>query len=143
MAWATFEDVVARWIGSDMPPQHDEATVNTLIADAEAIILSEYPGLQDRIDAETVPVELVIFVVCQMVIRTLRNPENLTYWQQQTGPFGQGKNFSTDSLGIYMTDKEVGLLAPRRKGKAFEVDLGWNTPAPQWAVDEIWTDTNR
>ena len=141
MAWATFADVVARWIGSDIPHHHDEATVNTLIADAEAIILSEYPGLQDRIDSSTVPVELVKFVVCQMVIRTLRNPENLTYWQQQTGPFGQGKNFSTDSLGIYMTDKEVGLLAPRRKGKAFEVDLAWNTPAPQWAVDEIWTDT--
>jgi hypothetical protein len=143
MAWATYEDVVARWIGSEIPAQHDEATVETLIADAEAIILSEYPALQDRIDDEAIAIELVVFVVCQMVIRTLRNPENLTYWQQQTGPFGQGKNFSSDSLGIYMTDKEVGLLAPRRKGKAFEVDLGWNTPAPQWAVDEIWTDTTR
>lgn len=141
MAWATYEDVVARWIGSEIPAQHDEATVETLITDAEAIILSEYPALQTRIDDEAIAIELVKFVVCQMVIRTLRNPENLTYWQQQTGPFGQGKNFSSDSLGIFMTDKEVSLLAPRRKGKAFEVDLGWNTPAPQWAVDEIWTDT--
>lgn len=142
MAWATFDDVRARWVGSPFPATHDEALVTTLIADAEAIILSEYPGIQARITSGDVASELVVFTVCQMVIRTLRNPENLTYWQQQTGPFGQGKNFAPESLGIYLTDKEIGLLAPRKSGKAFEVDLGWNTPVPSWAVDEIWTDVN-
>jgi len=46
MPWTTFEDVTARWVGSNAPT--DEALVDALIADAEAVILSEFPKIQDR-----------------------------------------------------------------------------------------------
>jgi hypothetical protein len=120
MTWATFQDVTDRWVGQNEPS--DEDVVNALIMDAEAVILAEYPGIQGRIDAGTLPLALVTMVVCRMVSRVLRNPENLTYWQQQTGPFGQSRNFGTAS-DIWLTGEEEEMLAPKRKGKAFEVNL--------------------
>lgn len=121
MAWATYADVTDRWVGPGEP--NDEDLVNALIADAEAVILSEYPQIQDRIDAETLPIGVVTMVVVRMVSRVLRNPENLTYWQQNTGPFGQGKNYGSDNADIWLSLDEKNMLAPKSRGKAFSIDL--------------------
>lgn len=123
MAWASFNDVVDRWVGPSTPT--DEDLVTALIADAEAVILSEYPKIQERIDASTLPLQVVTMVVCRMVSRVLRNPENLSYWQQQTGPFGQGRTYG-DDRDIWLTGDEIKLLAPKKRGKAFELDLAPN-----------------
>lgn len=122
--WATFGDVTNRWVGQNAPT--DEDIVNALILDAEAVILSEYPAIQDRIDAETLNLDVVTMVVCRMVSRVLRNPENLTYWQQQTGPYGQSRNFGTEGSDIWLTEEEKEMLAPKKRGKAFEFDLAPN-----------------
>lgn len=124
MAWATFTDVTSRWVGSDTPT--DEALVAALIADAEAVILSEYPRIQERIDAGSLPLPVVVMVIVRMVSRVLRNPEGLTYVQQTTGPFGQAKNYGATAADIWLTSDEEEMLAPKRKGKAFEVDLAPN-----------------
>lgn len=136
MAWATFEDVVTRWVGAGEPT--DEALVEAIIADAEQVILAQYPAIQDRIDAETLPLERVTFVVTQMVSRVLRNPEGLSSWQQQTGPFGQSRVFGTENVGIYLTDNELKMLSPNRKGKAFEVNLAPNMTSGTEAG--VWVD---
>lgn len=120
MAWATFADVTDRWVGSSAPT--DEQLVEALIGDAEAVILSEFPAIQTRIDAGTLPLRLVTLVVCAMVSRVLRNPENLTYWQQQTGPFGQARNYGSSVTGLNMTDDEEEMLAPKKRGKAYEIN---------------------
>ncbi len=120
MAWANFADVTDRWVGSNTPT--DEALVESLISDAEAVILAAYPKIQDRIDAETLSLRVVTLVVVRMVHRVLRNPENLSYWQQQTGPFGQARNFG-GGVDIWMTEDEKTLLAPQSRGKAYQVDL--------------------
>lgn len=121
MSWTSFADVTDRWVGSGVPT--DEALVDSLIADAEAVILSEYPKIQDRIDAETLPLAVVKMVVVRMVTRVLRNPEGLTYWQQTTGPFGQARNYGNSAQDIWLSSEEKELLAPKSRGKAFEVDL--------------------
>jgi hypothetical protein len=132
MAWASYADVTDRWVGTGAPV--DEDMVNVLIEDAETIILSQYPKIQDRIDAGTLAAQVVKMVVVRQVIRVLRNPENLSYWQQQTGPFGQGRTFGKDS-DIWLTDDELELLAPKRLDKAFSIDLGAN--AHSW-VPYAW-----
>ncbi|HLP97659.1 MAG TPA: hypothetical protein VK149_04360 [Sideroxyarcus sp.] len=124
MTWATPADVEARWVGSSIPADSD--VVEALISDAEAIVLSEYPGIQARIDDASLAQAVVVMVVCRMVMRVLRNPEALTYWQQNTGPFGQGKNYGSGNADIWMSSEEVELLAPKRRGKAFSVDLAPN-----------------
>lgn len=120
MTWATFHDVTDRWVGQNEPTDEDQ--VAALIQDAEAVILAEFPKIQDRIDAATLPLAVVTMVVVRMVSRVLRNPENLTYWQQQTGPFGQSRNFG-GGTDIWLTNEERDLLAPKTRGKAFQVDL--------------------
>lgn len=124
MTWTTFEDVSTRWVGSGVPTDTD--LVEALIADAEAVVLAEYPLIQDRIDADTLPLATVKMVVTRMVTRVLRNPEGLSYSQQTTGPFSQAKNYSGGSADIWLTADEINMLAPKRKGKAFEVDLAPN-----------------
>lgn len=138
MTWTTFSDVTDRWVGNDAPT--DETLVESLIADAEAVVLAEYPAIQARIDAGTLPLNLVKMVVVRMVSRVLRNPENLTYWQQQTGPFGQARNFGTGNVDIFLNDDEKNLLAPKTRGKAYQVDL-----APGAGVSEPfqWFETEQ
>lgn len=130
MTWTSFSDVTDRWVGTNVPD--DGALVGVLIGDAEAVILSEFPKIQDRIDAGTLPLQVVKMVVVRMVSRVLRNPENLTYWQQQTGPFGQARNFGSGNVDIWLSDDERELLSPKKRGKAFEVDL-----APYATITEV------
>ena len=135
MSWATPQDIIDRWVGNDVPT--DTALMTALIADAESVILSEYPGIQTRIDDLELPLNTVTMVVVRMVTRLLRNPENLTYWQQQTGPFGQARNYGTGNGDIWMTDNELSMLAPKRRGKAYEVDQGY-VSAELLSDDLIW-----
>jgi len=135
--WATPANVIARWVGDNPPEDTDQ--IQLLIDDAEAVILSEYPSIQARIDSNKLSESVVTLVVTRMVIRLLRNPENLTYWQQQTGPFGQARNFS-ETKDIWLTADESNMLAPNRKGNAYEVNVGVNAISPS-ANDMIWIDS--
>lgn len=119
MTWANFTDVTSRWVGNDVPT--DEELVTALIADAETVILSVYPRIQERIDADTLSLDTLKLVVIRMVSRVLRNPENVSYIQQSTGPFSQGKNYGTVSSDIWLSSEERTMLAPSSRGKAFSL----------------------
>lgn len=134
MSWATPQDILDRWVGSDLPTDLD--LVQALINDAEAVILAEYPKIQDRIDDDELSIATVVMVASRMVSRLLRNPEGLTYWQQTTGPFGQARNFGTGNSDIWLTENEISLLAPKSRGKAFEVNQG--VDAVGGSVDYVW-----
>jgi hypothetical protein len=134
MSWTTPQDIQDRWVGNDVPT--DTELVQALINDAEAVILSEFPKIQDRIDDEELSLSVVVLVVSRMVSRLLRNPENLTYWQQQTGPFGQARNFGAGNADIWLSDQELTLLSPNKRGKAFEVNQGYNAVSPS-VVDDF------
>jgi len=132
--WTTFADVVNRWVGPGAPT--NQSQVETLIEDAEQVVLSEFPKIQDRIDSGALPIERVVMVVVQMVTRFLRNPEGLSNVQQTTGPFSQSRSFADRSSGLMLTDSELKLLQPAR-GKAFEINLGVNAVAPS---DSFWVE---
>jgi hypothetical protein len=145
MSWATPQDIKDRWVGNDEPT--DDNLLEALIADAESVIIAEFPRIQERIDDEELPLTVVVMVVSRMVSRLLRNPDNLTYWQQSTGPFGQARNFGNNNADIWLTDNELGLLSPSVKGKSYSVDVGpykispsswpWKNPG---VVDPIWEE---
>ena len=124
MSWTTPQNVLDRWIGPGAPD--DEDLIQALIEDAEVVILSKYPLIQERIDDDRLPLASVILVVVRMVTRQLRNPEGLTYWQQTTGPFGQARNYGNAAQGIWLTDEEEEMLSPKARGKAFEINLAPN-----------------
>jgi hypothetical protein len=121
MSWTSPQDITDRWVGGGTPTDAD--LMQALINDAEAIILSEYPRIQDRIDDSSLPLGMLKLVVSRMVSRVLRNPDMVSYWQQQTGPFGQARNFG-ENVDIWMNDQEKDMLAPKKRGKAFSTNLG-------------------
>lgn len=125
MSWVSPQDILDRWVGGGAPT--DEDLIQALINDAEAVVLAEYPKIQDRVTAGTLSITTIHMVVSRMVMRVLRNPEGLSYWQQNTGPFGQGKSYGSGSAtDIWLSPEEKAFLAPKKKGKAFEIDLGVN-----------------
>jgi hypothetical protein len=135
MSWTSPQDVLDRWVGNDKPT--DEDLIQALIDDAETIILSEYPGIQARIDDESLSIAVVKMVVARMTTRILRNPENLTYWQQNTGPFGQSRGYGAgNSNDIWLSDNELTLLAPKSRGKAYEINQGIDAQSPE-VIDEF------
>jgi hypothetical protein len=136
--WTSFTDVTSRWIGNDVPT--DETLVETLLGDAEQIVLATYPGIQARIDADTLPVERVVMVVVAMVTRLLRNPEFVRTVQETVGAFSQSRTFLGNDSGLFLTDSEVAILRPDTRGKAFEVDLGYDAGSP---ADLVWIDVPR
>jgi len=136
MSWTSPQDILDRWVGGGEPTDLD--LIQSLINDAETLIVAEYPRIQERIDDNALPLGNVQLVVSRMVSRILRNPENLSYWQQQTGPFGQARNFGEGNSDIWMTENEKKLLAPKRNGKAFETDQAPNAISP--AQDFAWRD---
>jgi hypothetical protein len=129
MSWTSPQDVIDRWVGPGIPTDQD--LVQALIDDAESIVLAEYPRIQERIDAGTLPLTTVVMVVCRMATRLLRNPDAVSYWQQTTGPFGQARNFG-DNTDIWLTDNEKALLGPNKAGKAYSLDLAPNKTAPDY-----------
>jgi len=136
MAWATYQDVLDRWVGSDAPTDTD--LITALIGDAEAVITATYPGIQARIDSAALSADVVEMVVVRMVTRVLRNPGNLSYWQQATGPFSQGRNFGEESRDVWLKDEEKTLLAPTTRGKAYEVNQGYDIDLI--AYDTVWIE---
>ena len=146
MSWTTPQDVQDRWVGAGVPTDTD--LIQALIDDAESVILSDYPGIQVRIDDDELPINTVILVVCRMVTRLLRNPESLNYVQQTTGPFGQARNFG-DNVDIWLSADEKSLLAPNRSGKAYSFNSApdmrspdyWPFPNPE-TTEPIWRQVN-
>jgi hypothetical protein len=134
MSWATPQDILDRWVGSDKPT--DEDLIQALINDAESVILAEFPAIQTRIDDEELSLATVVMVVSRMVSRLLRNPEALTYLQQTTGPFGQARNYGVGNADIWLSENELTLLSPKKRGKAFEVNQGFNAQSPS-VVDDF------
>lgn len=137
MAWTTFDDIVDRWVGAGVPT--DETLVQALIQDAETIILAEYPRIQERIDDESLSLDVVKLVVTRMVTRLLRNPEGLSYVQQTTGPFSQARNYSGAAADVWLSADEKALLAPGGKGKAFSLNLAPDMQDPAFDSD-IWVE---
>lgn len=121
MAWTVVADVTSRWVGADAPAA---ATIQAFITDAETLVASEYSTLDARIADEDDPVttERVVMVVARMVIRALRNPDNVR--STQTGPFGT--TFAGDNPGgLYLSDDDRKLLGDPggTESGAYSIDM--------------------
>lgn len=118
--WTNKQDILDRWVGEDVP--EDGELIDTLISDAEVVIKAAYPRIQERLDAETLSLDVVKFVVSRMVIRVLRNPENLGTHQTTTGPFGEMRTYRGQS-DIWLSDDEKNMLSPNNSRKAGSISI--------------------
>jgi hypothetical protein len=114
--------------------------LEALINDAEQIILSEFPKIQDRIDDDTLSEDLVVMVVSRMVTRVLRNPDNASYIQQNIGPFNQARNFVGQEVDIFLSQDERNLIQPQGRSKAFSINSGPDAKPPTPNLLDILDD---
>ena len=140
MAWATPDDVIASWIGDDVPTDAD--LIQRWIDRAERLLRREFPDLQDRIDSGDEPdlEATVIDVVVAMATRVFRNPagHRSVSGQETTGQFS-GSNtitFGGNNPGaLGLLDEERDALRPPdapRGGQAFSIGV-----APAGATDHL------
>ncbi len=136
--WTTTQDVIDRWVGGD--PPDDDATLGTLVDDAEEILTSEYDDIADRITAGDLTAGRVVIVVVRMVSRVLRNPAGLRQWTESIGSFSENRTFAGDDPGQpFLTDADRELLGyePSRKQSAFSVTVGTQETAWLGAVPDL------
>ena len=140
MSWTTPDDVIASWIGDDVPTDTD--LIQRWIDRAERLLRREFPDLQDRIDSGDEPdlEATVVDVVAAMVTRVFRNPagHRSVSGQETTGQFS-GSNtitFGGENPGaLGLLDEERDALRPPdapRGGQAFSIGV-----APAGATDHL------
>ena len=140
MSWTTPDDVIASWIGDDVPTDAD--LIQRWIDRAERLLRREFPDLQDRIDSGDEPdlEATVIDVVVAMTTRVFRNPagHRSVSGQETTGQFS-GSNtitFGGNNPGaLGLLDEERDALRPPdapRGGQAFSIGV-----APAGATDHL------
>ena len=131
MSWTTPDDVIASWIGDDVPTDAD--LIQRWIDRAERLLRREFPDLQDRIDSGDEPdlEATVVDVVAAMVTRVFRNPagHRSVSGQETTGQFS-GSNtitFGGENPGaLALLDEERDALRPPdapRGGQAFSIGV--------------------
>lgn len=107
------------------------ATADTLLNRAAAILLSQSPGLLDRLTAGTTPPEAVEQVLINAVRRAmlpgLVNPEGAKKMSRSGDDYSESYEWDANMLaaGLYFTPHELASLAGarnRRRGKAFTID---------------------
>ena len=129
MSWTTPDDVIASWIGDDVPT--DTGLIQRWVDRAERLLRREFPGLQGRIDSGDEPdlEATVIDVVVAMATRVFRNPagHRSVSGQETTGQFS-GSNtitFGGNNPGaLELLDDERDALRPPdapATGQAFNV----------------------
>lgn len=130
--WASSEDVLSLWVGKNKPS--DTEQVDAFCAIAQAVIVGEFPDIQTRIATSDDLALRAKFVVVQLVSGLYKNPDNLKYFQESTGPWLKAGNVS-DQLLQQMTltdDQRKQLAAPkRRRGGMTDLD-----PSPDLIIGD-------
>lgn len=140
--WATVTDVEDRYEGQA------PARTQVLLDDAEALLRRQVKGIAARIalvstDANWLDPALVRKVICDAVIRVLRNPKNLS-WERE-GDYSYGMPISykvSETGGLEFTETELEMLAPpsATPNKVGTIQLGipYVGPAPRWLDPVPW-----
>lgn len=117
---ATTADVAARW----RPLSPDEvATAQARLDDAWELVLHRVPSVEERLADGSLRSGLVIQVLCEMVLRVLRNPEGLRSETTSVDDYSHTRTRDTGlaSGALSISDEEVALLMPAREAGAFTI----------------------
>lgn len=128
MAWATPDDVEARWL-LDEPTPATPAQLAALIDDAEDTILARVPDMQARIDAGRLPQARVVKITVALVVERLKNPRGTRQKNSTAGPYTESETFGGDNPGVMVLSAEqIRELTGGGQRAAFTVNTvptGW------------------
>jgi hypothetical protein len=110
-----------------------------MIEDAEDAVLEVFPRIQERIDANTLPLNRLKRVVAGVVIRTYKlAQEYRTSYSEATGPFSHSVSMGNDfSRNVSLTEEEIRTLSPERNKRAMSLTMA---PRMRQNNDPLWFD---
>jgi len=127
--------VLKLWVGKNKPTDTDQ--VDAFCEIAQSIIVGEFPDIQERIDDDDALAKRAAFIVVQLVSALYKNPDNLRYFQESTGPWLRAGNVADQLLEqMNLTEGQRKLLAPppaRRRGGMLDMD-----PSPTLIVGDAY-----
>lgn len=103
-------------------PAVPDRVLETVIADAEMVVATEYPDIHGAATAgDASAAHRVVRVVAGMVIRLLLNPAGVSSITEQAGPFSTTVNRGGTAGMLVLTEEDRRLLAgvSGRAGRAF------------------------
>lgn len=111
--YATVDDVVAEYDGTIADDQIDY--IDRKLTSAELVVRSVAGSIESRIGSGQTTFEAVKLVLCNMVIRLLRNPEGVR--TQTVGPFSVSLDQSSSSAQLVITKEDRQLLGLRARAR--------------------------
>lgn len=118
--WVVYQDVINRWIGvgDDVFPISQSVT-ETLIEDSEALILNEFPLLNDDVVSGLLNVVLIKQVVARMINSYIISGNGLSQHSQTTGPYTDSRSYSTKTTRphLVLTDEDKAQLNKKIKNQ--------------------------
>jgi hypothetical protein len=128
LSWVAGSAVRARWPGAPS----DDTALQPWIDDAEVLIRSEFPWVDDQLPTDPTLQPVLNLVVTRMVIRALSVPFGLR--NEAVGD--TSVNYYTEAAGLYLTDADRALLQGLAPQTAFTVDgvplLNGSAPPDDW-----------
>lgn len=109
---AEVDDVEQAWRPLD---DNERGQAEHVLRLAQALVRTEVPAVDRRVDAGELDPELVRDVVVAMTLRSLRNPDNARGRSRSAGPFTEYTQWDATSIGVLLLDSERRLLAPARR----------------------------
>jgi hypothetical protein len=137
MSWTSPQDITDRFIGDDV--EIDADIIQTLIDDVEALILKEYPAIQNRIDSNALPIRIVQQVVSRVVIAYIKSEGSPFFQQTQSiGGYSRSVSLSPNArTTIKLTAEDIKDLAPSGSSQVLQVDL---MSKSTFEVETIWIE---
>ncbi len=117
MAYATAEDVSARW--TQPLDDAEKAVVNTRLEDAELLIKARIPDLDDKVLSGEIQEGIVVMVEAEAVLRLIRNPEG--YVTETDGGYSYQLSDKVASGELNIQPREWALLGV--KGGVYTISV--------------------
>lgn len=132
--YADVDDVRERWDG-DIPEDSPlEARISVRLDDAEAMLTQRAGDLAARIAAGRTTEHLVKMVLCNMILRLLRNASGVT--QETAGPFSRSFDAAVSAGKLFLTRddrRDLGMM-----GRAGTISLSDADSALRRPVRRDW-----
>lgn len=133
MAYATVTDVEAR-LGRELD-EAEAQVVSVRLEDAELILRSRIPDLDERIADGRIQEAAVVMIECEMVLRLVRNPEG--YTAETDGNYSYQISSDVASGRLSVLPYEWGLIGIR--GSIYSIAPYVSVPYPATYYDpNIW-----
>jgi hypothetical protein len=133
--YADVDDVRARWEGDIPQGSPLEERVQVRLDDAEAMLEHRAGPLAERITAGRTTDRLVMVVLCNMVLRLLRNAQGVS--QETAGPFSRSFDAAVAAGKLYLTKDDRRDLGMRGSAGTISLSaaddaLPYPTRPPRW-----------